>query len=76
MPAGSSRGPRNPFTRYGIPLGSRAAGPEKPKPVTTLAVGEEGAQPPRPDVTTLAVGEEGSGRPPGITTLAVGEEGS
>lgn len=65
-------GSPNPFTLYaGKPR------PKPPRPVTTLAVGEESPHPPgpKPDVTTLAVGEEAA-RPPGITTLAVGEEGA
>lgn len=48
--------PPKPFVTYVLPL---AVTPSPEKPVTTLAVGEEGGT-----VTTLALGEEGGSRPP------------
>ena len=74
-----------PFFKYatGLPAPRRSAASKKPPekdpkevPVTTMAVGEEGAAPPgKPGgPTTPARGEVGAGDVP-TTTIAKGEEG-
>ncbi|ADO75897.1 hypothetical protein [Stigmatella aurantiaca] len=62
------RHPKGPsFIQYELPvrLGGRPPAPveqggkEKPRPVTTLAVGEEGGGPPPGLITTMSLREEG-----------------